>query len=201
MKTLSVFLLLVWHCQGGVIRRAENDNFSKQELQQFHEIFLTLYPDGKVTVEGLTKAFKKCFPFGDSSKLATLAFNWYDENKDGYADFKELFHLMSVLAHGTAEEKFHLVFKLFDQDSDGSITRDELHDFYDSIFNLLDNGIKRPEDNAVKKVLDHCDKNLDGNISFEEFKSDTEVSAEIMHLQTFYSGIIDYIAQNAQNYM
>ena len=199
MKTLSVFLLLVWHCQGGVIRRVENDNFSKEELQQFHEIFLILYPDGKVTVEGLTKAFKKCFPFGDSSKLATLAFNWYDENKDGYADFKELFHLMSVLAHGTAEEKFHLVFKLCDQDSDGSITRDELHDFYDSIFNLLDNGIKRPKDNAVKKVLDHCDKNLDGKISFEEFKSDTEVSAEI--IQTFYHGNIDYIAQIAQKYM
>lgn len=203
MRTLSVLLLLVWHGQRGVIRREESDiNFSEEELQQFQEMVSTLYPDGKVTVEGLTKVFKKCFPFGDPSKLATFSRNWYGENKDSYADFMPFLQLVSVLARGTIEEKLHLVFKLFDQDSDWSITRDEQYDFYNSINDLFDNGVKRPEGNAVKKVLDHSDKNRDGKISFEEFKSDTEVSAVIMHiLLTFYSGFIDNIAQSAKDYI
>ncbi|KAL4218793.1 Neuronal calcium sensor 1 [Mactra antiquata] len=170
-----------------------NHSVTEEEIHQWYKGFIKDCPDGKLTLEGFTKIYKQFFPFGDPSSFATFVFNVFDKNHDGYIEFQEFLQALSVTSRGNVEEKLRWAFRLYDLDSDGYITKDELRDIVDSIYKMVGNAVKLPEDEntpdkRVNRIFDVMDKNNDDKLSFDEFIEGSKKDPTIIQALTIYDG-------------
>jgi len=93
-----------------------------------------------------------------------------DKNKDGKISFAEFIQgLSSLSAAGGDEEKLKFAFKIYDINEDGYITNGELFTVLKMMVgnNLNDVQLQQLVDRTIIKA----DKDFDGKISYEEFKS------------------------------
>ena len=67
-----------------------------------------------------------CYPSTNIGKLENHIFRMYDEDGDGYIDFKEFMMVLYIMSAGTPEENLGQIFRIFDKDNDGSITEKEM---------------------------------------------------------------------------
>ena len=91
--------------------------------------------------------------------------NEVDESGDGELDFPEFLLLMSnSMKDNGSEDELVEAFKVFDRDGDGSVSVDELM----TIMTMLGERLTREE---VETMIRDADKDEDGELNFEEFKS------------------------------
>ncbi|OBS63917.1 hypothetical protein A6R68_07544 [Neotoma lepida] len=114
--------------------------------------FIKDCPSGQLDAAGFQKIYKQFFPFGDPTKFATFVFNVFDENKDC---------LISGFVLGA--------FKLYDLDNDGYITRNEMLDIVDAIYQMV---------------------NADGKLTLQEFQEGSKADPSIVQALSLYDGLV-----------
>lgn len=62
-------------------------------------------PEGRLDKKDFGKIYTQFFPFGDPGEFASYVFDVFDENKNGYIDFKEFICALSATSRGSLEEK------------------------------------------------------------------------------------------------
>ena len=147
-------------------------NASKEDVEEQYNNFLAEYPDGKINKKGFSAMMKKCFPDQDIDKLESHIFRMYDINKDDKVDFHEFMIVLTVMGSGTVQENLEQIYRIFDINNDGHISKKELERIVKDLFGLM-----KPSDNptmATDKVLaemafKEMDKDSDSKISKEEF--------------------------------
>ena len=88
-----------------------------------------------------------------------------DKNGDNEIDFEEFLILMQTRSvERDTEAELMEAFKLFDLDGSGDISRDELK-------TLMKNLGQELTDEEIDAMIDEVDINLDGEISFDEFRA------------------------------
>ena len=93
----------------------------------------------------------------------------FDKDGNGVINFTEFIEGISQFTvNGNKEAKLNFVFKIYDLDQDGFITNKELFTVLKLMVgaNLKDQQLQQ----IVDKTIRYNDKDLDGRISFEEFK-------------------------------
>ncbi|EPY83327.1 neuronal calcium sensor 1-like protein [Camelus ferus] len=177
--------------------------------------FIKDCPSGQLDAAGFQKIYKQFFPFGDPTKFATFVFNVFDENKDGRIEFSEFIQALSVTSRGTLDEKLRWAFKLYDLDNDGYITRNEMLDIVDAIYQMVVVGVGRgvdgrggpplepaqgntvelpEEENTPEKRVDRIfammDKNADGKLTLQEFQEGSKADPSIVQALSLYDGLV-----------
>jgi Ca2+-binding EF-hand superfamily protein len=148
----------------GVVRRVEEIAASS---------LLQLCPNGLVTLEQFKDIFSQFFPrggdrhassssigergpenwFSDSHAYATYVFNTFDSDRNGEISFEEFVMALSVLTRGATSEKLGWIFRLYDRDHDGLLSRGDLATVLASVYQMMGKFVEPPM--AETTVEDH----------------------------------------------
>ena len=113
----------------------------------------------------------KAVPTKDAAKLDKHVFRIYDANNDGVIDFTEFMLIFFIMSEGAPEEVLTKIFRVFDVNSDGTISKKEMNKLIKDMYGLLktDNPKVAAEALIAKTAHAEMDKDMDGNITMEEF--------------------------------
>ena len=94
----------------------------------------------------------------------------YDKNDDGHIDFKEFMMVLYVMSNGTPEENLRKIFRIFDMNSDGLLSKQELTRIVKDLYMLF----AQPQENEnqeelASKAFQEMDSNADDKVTEEEF--------------------------------
>ena len=103
-----------------------NTSFSIEKVKFLYRAFKQVCPTGISNKEKLKEVFENIFPLGDSSKYAHLVFISIDQEDTGEITFGDFMTFLSMMSNGSVEEKIGWMFKFYDVNRDGVITRDEM---------------------------------------------------------------------------
>lgn len=157
--------------------------FTAGELKLLYRGFKTECPTGILTEESFHNIYTSFFPWGEEPYHGSICsyshylFSLLDTAGTGAVTFEDFVLTLSMLARGTQEDKIRWMFKLYDLNGDGFISRDEMEDVAQSVFDLL--GRSEDEDGndvdtfmveqRVLTVHQAMDTNNDGLVSWDEF--------------------------------
>lgn len=146
-------------------------NKTEAQVRDSFNRFLEDHPTGEIDQEGFKDLMKEALPAKDATALSTHMFKIYDTDGNGTIDFKEFMTLYFMMSEGSPEEILSGIFRMFDDNGDGSITTDEMKKVVKSMYSLLktDNPGLVADDCVASSAFSECDKNGDGKVTREEF--------------------------------
>jgi Ca2+-binding EF-hand superfamily protein len=126
-------------------------------------------PEGRLDKKNFGKIYTQFFPFGDPGEFANYVFDVFDENKNGYIDFREFICALSATSRGTLEEKLKCrslsddslldligatgAFQLYDINKDGLITYHEMLQIVQAIYKMTGQMLKLPENEETPEKV------------------------------------------------
>lgn len=146
--------------------------------------------DGKLTRQQFLESYEALLQAhgvqAPEESVRNAVFNLFDRDENHVVDMMELICGISLLCAGSEEDKIQAVFQVFDENSDGYISMDEMFKFLTSVFKVvltpnvvgvmssMGVGVDSPEDLASVTALEcfkTADLNHDGKLSVTEFKN------------------------------
>ncbi|KAF3840498.1 hypothetical protein F7725_006360, partial [Dissostichus mawsoni] len=128
------------------------DDILAEDMHHWYNKFMKESPSGLITLFELKAIL--------GLKGMTENANSYVD-QDGYIDFVEYIAAVSLMLKGEINQKLKWYFKLFDQDGNGKIDKDELETIFTAIQDITRNRETSPED-IVSIIFERIDLNGEG---------------------------------------
>lgn len=144
----------------------EEHHFPANVLEAFKEAFgvFDSNQDGNISVDELGKVMNKLGLHPCSEELSDII-NEFDRDGDKMIDFQEFLHMMTQQLKTTDNiSECKAIFEVFDIDKNDFIDINELR----QIFAIVGEKISEEE---LEVMMAEADKDGDGQISYEEFKT------------------------------
>ena len=134
---------------------------SSHETQDLRTAFIALdrNGDGKLSIDELQSGFKLA---GIGLNDVNNIINQCDGDGNGYIDYTEFLTATINWKKLLNKEKLEKVFKVFDKDSDGTISLMEIKEFFGEAGRSI-------EEDVWKEMMNEADLNGDGQIDLDEF--------------------------------
>merc|ERR1711936_1444967 len=129
---------------------AKSSGLDEDQVKQAFESFIAEHPDGHMKPKDFREMMQKALPKKDAGKMEKHVFRIYDSNNDGYIDFTEFMLIFFIMSDGSPEEVLTKIFRVFDVNSDNSITKKELTRLIKDMYGLLNND--NPEQASEKFI-------------------------------------------------
>ena len=152
---------------------SKSSGMEKEEVKKAFDAFVAEHPNGKMKPKDFRTMMSQAMPKKDASKMEKHVFRVYDSNNDGYIDFVEFMVIFYVMSDGSPEEVLGKIFRVFDVNSDGSITNKEMQRLVKDMYGLLktQDPDVAAKDMIAKSAFAEMDKNEDGKVTLDEFRS------------------------------
>ncbi|KAJ1343605.1 hypothetical protein BSLG_001874 [Batrachochytrium salamandrivorans] len=113
-------------------------HFDEIELEALYEQYRSLSTVDSAEGGVVKDTYFKCLgPLGfEKNLIAERIFAFFDQDRDGIINFKELVCGLSILCKGNLDERIHYAFQGYDLDGDGFVSRDELRRMFKAYFNM-----------------------------------------------------------------
>jgi Ca2+-binding EF-hand superfamily protein len=148
--------------------------FSKSEIRLLYRSFKQECPGGNVSEERLREIYLQFFPQGSPIKYAHYLFSVMDRNHKGTFTFDDYILTLSVLCRGTLDEKLRWIFRLYDINGEGQLTRENMSEIILSFYDLLGPSVQPRVDEReiqqhVNEIFDRIDPMQTEQITLEDF--------------------------------
>ncbi|MEQ2291302.1 Kv channel-interacting protein 2 [Ameca splendens] len=179
----------------GLDSLVQQTKFSKKELQVLYRGFKNECPSGVVNEDAFKSIYSKFFPQGDSSMYAHFLFEAFDTTDNGLVSFEDFAVSLSIILRGSITDKLNWAFNLYDLNKDGCITKEEMTDIMQSIYNMMGKHtypsmrVSAPKEH-VDCFFQKMDKNKDGVVTIEEFLETCQKDENIMHSMHLFHNVI-----------
>ncbi|KAL2089059.1 hypothetical protein ACEWY4_015958 [Coilia grayii] len=153
----------------------EDDEVDVGAIQTLYKSFIMECPSGCLYLHEFKKIFGIKNDDGPESLYMDNLFRSFDMNGDDTLDFIEYVAALHLVLRGKLEDKLRWSFKVFDDDENGRLDRDELKKIIKLIYKMKQGkmtdeaGNLLTVDEICERLFDTIDKNSDGHISLEEF--------------------------------
>lgn len=147
-------------CVGYIV----HNMLKKEEIEEYRKIFIKfdLNGDGRLSKEELIQGLSQTMTPLEAKNEVERLINDIDIDKNNFIEFEEFLSTFMDKEKLLKEEHLMETFKLFDKDSSGKISLDEIKETF--------GGNKATNDNVWKEIMSSIDSNSDGEISYKEFK-------------------------------
>ncbi|KAK6625017.1 hypothetical protein RUM43_005308 [Polyplax serrata] len=143
----------------------------KNQLRALYRAFKEACPSGAINEFTFRNIYSQLFPLGaDGTAYAHYIFKTLDKKHNGCLTFSELACGLACLVKGSPSERLGWIFRLYDIDNNGEISRAEMLAVIGAIHDLVGprDGQSHKHANEVFRKLD---LNSDGVITMDEFMS------------------------------
>jgi len=156
-------------------------HFSKPELQSLYRNFKNDCPNGILNEEVFVRIYAALFPAGDARNYSHFVFRAFDTYNVGQITFEQFIVGLSTWLRGTFEEQLRWIFRLYDINDQGFLTKEEMLTLIKSIHKLL--GADMSENycrNQVDKLFQKFEPDDKGAITMQEFSEKCTKDATIV---------------------
>ncbi|KAM9788608.1 guanylate cyclase activator 1d [Neosynchiropus ocellatus] len=157
------------------------DDILAQDMHQWYNKFMRESPSGLITLFELKSILNLKGLTQDANSYVDQVFFTFDMDGDGYIDFVEYIAGISLLLKGEINQKLKWYFKLFDQDGNGKIDREELETIFTAIQDITRNRAIDPEE-IVTLIFEKIDVKGEGEMTLEEFIDGAKHHDDIMDM-------------------
>ncbi|EEB10071.1 Kv channel-interacting protein, putative [Pediculus humanus corporis] len=146
---------------------SQQTGLEKQQLRTLYRAFKGVCPNGAIDESTFKNIYCQLFPLGDGNAYAKYIFKTFDEKENGCITFSNLVTNLAYVLNGGLKEKLQWIFRLYDIDGDGKISKQEMSTIIQAIHNLLSPNEELSKEHTNLKL----DLNSDGIITLDEFIS------------------------------
>lgn len=146
-------------------------HFPAKDIHEWSISFKKHFPRGYITVTDLETMFKRLFPFGSPKRFSQRLFQTINISQSNQVDFHEFLIAFSILIKGSNFEKLRWMFRFYDEDNDGVISKKEMITIAQGIIDMTSNTLDVQVD--VNKTVDDLFRTLEnesGFLTFDDFK-------------------------------
>ncbi|KAG1940682.1 guanylate cyclase activator 1d [Pimephales promelas] len=157
------------------------DDILAEDMHHWYNKFMRESPSGLITLFELKSILGLQGMNEDATSYVDQVFYTFDMDGDGYIDFVEYIAAVSLMLKGEINQKLKWYFKLFDQDGNGKIDKDELETIFTAIQDITRNREISPED-IVTLIYEKIDVHGEGELTLEEFIEGAKGHPDIMEM-------------------
>lgn len=159
--------------------------FTASDVREWSIYFKTKYPERIMVVDDFVFVFKYFFnedvDDNDIKLFCNQLFNTINISESGVIDFNEIMIGFSIIAKGSFLEKVKWLFRFYDINKDGVISKDE----FIKTFNIIQKITGEVEnDEEIKNIF-----GVKEMLNFSEFEQLCKNSSNFKKISTFYSNI------------
>ena len=130
----------------------QSTHYQRDEIKKLYKAFVEMAPKGYLCLEQFSSVYALFFPMAENSKeFASHIFRSFDWRSLGRMEFSDFLQAFSVMERGDEKEKLDWIFRVFDINSDGVITQDELRQIFSAIDQLVVVRERRTSTNSLSR--------------------------------------------------
>lgn len=146
--------------------------FTQQDILDWWHGFLSDCPSGSLDKRKFVEVYQYKYPNGKAKRFCDHVFRTFNPDRKTRAiDFERFMCAIDITLNGNTDEKLEWAFIMYDINGDQRISKSEMIDVVESMFDLL--GKDKKGNNDPKKHVEHIfsriDSNRDNYVSKEEF--------------------------------
>jgi len=148
---------------------SKTSGIEKEQVRQQCEAFLLKHPSGQMDKKDFKKFIKMALPKLNMKKMEENIFRMYDTNQDDHVSMEEFLIIYHVFSGGSPEENLQRLFRIFDVDNNGVISKNELKKLVKDMSSIIKENSPDSDDVIINSTFLEMDKDEDGSITKEEF--------------------------------
>eukprot|EP00866_Antonospora_locustae_P000908 jgi/Antlo1/908/1739 len=171
-------------------QRSDTEKFSHfppKDIKSWSDSFYKAFPNGSMKVQDLERQLKCFFPFGDSRQFSKILFRTINISGTDTIDFHEMLIAFSILTKGSNFEKLRWIFRFYDCDNDGVVSRSEMMHATKALFDMVGTtfDLELDAETSVDMVFRELE-NRSGFLTFDDFRAIATKKKDVFALLTVF---------------